>query len=515
MRVLRPGRVHFAGVGSPGNLSTTRWDVQFDWLLGAVYVILRIMEEQMERPQLRSDLQVLEQGDGVLLYDPARRDFFEVAPADRPVLRLLDGSRTVGEIAREAGRPVEEVWELLDDLSDLLLLADPEQEELLHAYRSTYAAEDLLLRPILDSQPPPSVLTEAVAVVDEATYTCLGCGDCCHYAVPVSTEERRLLETFPWSEEVIPSEAGRLFLMRPAIQWDRLEETIATRSDPTRCAFLDAHMRCRVHQEMGAPAKPFPCRLFPLAYPVLVSGRVIFSFTFECPNLYRTYAAGALLPAQRESLAALAAEMEEVYALPERIPLDEGKEIARAEYLSWEEALLATVGSPAGNLEAFLGQLRQAWRRLLPAGPDPVPGVEGLARLAGHLGQVAHRHRQALAESPEGEEGSAWAVHVLERLAGRPEEAWSVLPWADVRAADLFLGRFLRHFVEGKQMLLYRPLFKGVQVLALLLLLARSDAAMMAQGADVSLALLNRALARWERLLDIRPFRVAFLREVS
>lgn len=469
------------------------------------------MNEQMERPRLRPDLQVLEQGDGALLYDPARRDFFEVAPADRPVLRLLDGSRTVREIAREAGRPVEEMWDLLDDLADLLLLADPEQEELLETYRRAHEAEDLLLQPILDSRPPPSVRPEMVVVVDGAGYTCLQCGDCCHYAVPVSPEERRLLEAFPWPEEVVPSEAGRLFLMRPATQWGRLEETIATRSGPTRCAFLDAHMRCRVHQEMGEPVKPFPCRLFPLAYPVLVSGRVIFSFTFECPNLYRTYAAGTLLPAQRENLAAIAAEMEEVYALPERIPLDGEGEVERAEYLSWEEALLATAGSPAGDPEASLAQLRQAWRALRPAGPDPVPGVEGLARLAEHLGQVARRHRELLAESPEGKEGSAWAVHVLERLAGRPEEAWSVLPWADVRSADLFLERFRCHFVQGKQMLLYRPLFKGVQALAFLLLLARSDAAMMARGAAVSLALLNRALARWQRLLDIRPLRVAFL----
>jgi len=293
----------------------------------------------------------------------------------------------------------------------------------------------------------------------------------------------------------------------------RLEETIATRSDPTRCAFLDAEMRCRVHLEMGAPAKPFPCRLFPLAYPVLVSGQVIFSLTFECPNLYRTYAPDALPAAQRAELAALAAEMEELYALPERIPLDGEREIGRAEYLSWEEALLGTAWAPAGDVADSLEQLRRAWHVLSPAGPDPVPGTQDLARLAEDLGQAARRHREVLAESPEGEEGIAWAIGVLERLAGRPEEAWGALPWADVRSADLFGVRFRRHFVAGKQMLLYRPLFKGVQALALLLLLARSDAGMMAreEGVAPSLTFLNRALARWQRLLDIRPFRVAFL----
>jgi len=472
---------------------------------------------EAERPRLRPDLEVLpgRPGEEVILYDPARRTLFELAPEARPLLSLLDGSLTPQELARRLRWRLDDLWELLDDLADQMLLWDPDQEELLEAWRRTGEAEDLLLQPILDSRPPPPVTPEMVDVVDEARHTCLGCGACCHYAVPVSPEERRRLEAFPWPEEVIPPEAGRLFLVRPGVQWGRLEETIATHSNPTRCAFLDPENRCRVHREVGPQAKPFPCRLFPLAYPVLAAGRVLFSLTFECPNLHRTYDTGELLSERKGELAALASEMEEIYALPERIPLYDGDEIDQAEYLSWEQALLALPWAPASDPVGTLEPLRRAWRRMSPAGPDPLPGPEELGRLAERLGRAAREHREVLAESPEGEEGSAWAVRVLEELAGRPEGAWAALPWADAPAADRFLERFLRHFVEGKQMLLYRPLPKGLQALALLLLLSRSDAGRMVResGPEIGLAALNRALARWVRLLDLRPFRVAFLRE--
>ncbi len=473
---------------------------------------------EMERPRLRPDLEILpgRPGEEVFLYDPARRSLFELEAAARPLLEFLDGSHTPPELARLLHRRLDDVLELLDDLADQMLLEDPEQEEVLAAWRRACEAEDLLLQPILDVRPPPPVTPEMVDVVDDARHTCLRCGACCHYAVPVSPEERRLLETFPWPEEIIPPEAGRLFLPRPGTQWGRLEETIATRSHPTRCAFLDPEMRCRVHGEIGPHAKPFPCRLFPLAYPVLTPDRTVFSLTFECPNLWRTYDIGKPLSSRREELAALASEMEEIYVLPERIPLDGEREIGEAEYLSWEQSLLSLPWAPASDLLSSLERLRREWRRLMPSGQDPVPGPEGLALAAERLARSAQEHREVLADCPEGEEGVDRAVRVLERLAGRPETAWDRLPWADVRAADLFLERFLRHFIEGKQMLLYRPLSHGVRALAFLLLLARSDAGMMAceDGQPVTLAALNRALARWERLLDIRPFRLAFLREV-
>ncbi len=473
---------------------------------------------EIERPRLRPDLELVpgRPGETVFLYDPVRRSLFELDVEARPLLDLLDGSHTPQELSRLLHWKMDDVLELLDDLADRMLLMDPEQGELLAAWQRAHEAEDLLLQPILDGRPPPPITPEMVYVVDDARHSCLKCGDCCRYAVPVSPEERRLLEAFPRPEEIIPPEAGRLFLPRPGTQWGRLEETIATQNHPTRCAFLDPEMHCRVQQELGYPAKPFPCRLFPLAYPVLLSDQAIFSLTFECPNLFRTYDSGEPLSSRRQELAALASEMEEIYALPEGIPLDEEREIGQAEYLSWEQALLASPWALASDPSSALERLQQEWRRLMPSGPDSIPDPKGLARVAEHLGKNAHDHREVLADSPEGEEGVDRAIRVLKWLSDCPEMAWDALPWADARAADLFLERFLRHFVKGKRMLLYRPLSKGVQALALLFLLSRSDAGTMAQeeGSEVSPALLNRALARWERLLDIRPFRLAFLREV-
>jgi Fe-S-cluster containining protein len=472
-----------------------------------------------ERPQLRPDLELIldqtEEPAGVLVYDPVRRGLFELDAADLPVLRLLDGTLTPQEIARQAQRSLDEVLDLNDDLSDLLLLVDPEQEELLIAWRRDHEAADRLLQPILDCRPAAEVAVRPVHVVDDARHACRRCGACCYYTVPVSPEERRRLEEVAWPAEVIPPEAGRLFQVRPGVQWGRLETTIATRSGPTRCAFLDEKNLCRIQECMGPVGKPFPCRLFPLAYPVLTPTQVIFSLTFECPYLFETYDSGPRLAGRAEDLAELVAMMDEVYALPETIPLGGAGALPLADYLAWEKVLLAGPPSPATAPETFLAHLQQQWVQVVPQGPAPVPTAEELATLARSLAASARENRTALADCPEGEEGSGWAVRVLEDLAAHPEEAGGPVPWEDRAGADRFLSRFVRHFVEGKQMLLYRTLWTGLHALAVILLLARRDAALLAREAGqpaVSQATLNRALARWCRLLDIRPLRLAFLR---
>ncbi len=472
-----------------------------------------------EQPQLRPDLELLldhtEERAGPLVYDPVRRGLYEIDAADVPLLRLLDGTRTPQEIARHACRPLDEVLDLIDDLSDMLLLVDREQDELLASWRAQHEEEDLLLQPILDSRPAAEVASRPIHVVDDARHACRRCGACCHYTVPVSPEERRRLEEASWPQEVLPPGSDGLFQVRPGLQWGRLETTIVTRSDPTRCAFLDEGMLCRVQELLGPAAKPFPCRLFPLAYPVLTPTQVLFSLTFECPYLFESYDSGERLAGRVEDLAALAAEMEEIYILPETIALDGQRALPLASYLAWEEALLSGALRPATGLEPFLAALGRQWQQVVPQGRGPVPTPQELAGLAGALAAGARQHRAALADCPEGEMGSAWAGRVLEEVAAGPAAAWAPVPWEDGPAADRFLRRFVRHLLEGKQVLLYRTLWAGLRALSLVLLLSRRDAALLAQEAGataVSPAVLNRALARWCRFLDIRPLRLAFLR---
>lgn len=465
---------------------------------------------ETERPQLRRDLQVFpDRPQGMLLYDPVRRELFELAAGEAVLLRLLNGRRTPAEIAREAGRPEEEVYDLLDDLADLLLLADPEQEALLSAWRAEQEEADRLLEPILDTRPAAEASGWPIRVVDDAGHRCRRCGACCHYAVPVSPEERARVEQVAWGKEV-PVESGPLFQRQPGVQWGRLEETTATREAPTRCVFLGPRNICRVQQALGAAAKPFPCRLFPLAHPVLTPTEVLFSLTFECPHLYETYGSGRRL-AEGEGLAALLADMEEIYALPATIPWDEGRVLSLADYQAWEQTLLALPAAPATDPGGFLERLRLHRAGKGSSGPGPVLSPRDLAALATALALAAQQNHGTLVACPEGQAGAARAIQVLWALAARPEQAWAGVPWEDGTAADRFLGRFVRHFVEGKQALLYRTLGMGLRALAVLLLLARADAAMGVQGA-VSLRKLNRALARWQRLFDLRPLRLAFLR---
>jgi hypothetical protein len=471
-----------------------------------------------DRPQLRPDLELLESGESLLLYDPVRREILELDPADRPLLRLLNGQHTPEEIARQARRPLGDVLDLVDDLADMLLLVDSDQEKLLTAWKAEHEAADRLLQPALDSRPAQGLCTRPIHVVDDARHTCLCCGACCHYAVPVSPEERGRLEEHHWPDSIVPEEGGRVFQVHPGLQWGRLEETIATRSRPTRCLFLDERNLCYVQQELGPAAKPFPCRLFPLAYPVLTPEGVLFSLSFECPWLHQTYDIGERLARRVNDLCDLVSSVEEIYALPASIPLDGERVLDQAAYLSWERALLEGPAAPASDPAWFLEQVQSRWAEIVPAGRSVIPSLEELAALARALGQAVRANRAVVADSPEGEKGADWAAGILENLADRPEAAWADVRWVDGPAADRFLGRFVRHFVEGKQALFYRTLWTGLRALAVTLLLARRDAALLDRAAgreQVSLAALNRALARWCRLLDIRPVRLEFLRTLS
>lgn len=488
--------------------------------------------EPWERPRLREDLELLVDQAGAapppgavdqgVVYDPVQRRLFELDAADLAVLALLDGTRSPREVARQAGRPLDDVLDLLDDLGDMLLLTDPGQEALLQAWRRQFEREDRLLEPALDSGPLGEIDDRAIDpgeelplhVVDDARHTCLCCGDCCHYAVPVSPEEHRRLAGVAWPEEVVPEGAGGLFHLRSAQQGDRPEVVIATHSDPTRCAFLDEENLCRVHRRLGAPAKPFACRLFPLAYPVVTPDALTVSLTFQCPWIFASYEDGERLAGHQAELRALVAEMEEVYLLPGAIPLQGEATLPRGVYLPWERALLAAPAAPATDPGAFLRSLQQRWAALDRPGAGPVLAAEELAALAAALQRAVRKDRATLADSPETAAGVAWAGQVLAALAQEPEVAWTSPPWADGPAADRFLRRFTRHFVEGKQHLHYPTLWMGLRALALLVLLARHDAGMMAReagGGMTSLQLLNRALSRWCRLFELRPLRLALV----
>lgn len=466
--------------------------------------------ESLDRPRLRSDLKVLAADECLQLYDPARREIFELATADLAILRLLDGQRTPRQIAQQSRRPLGEVLDLVDDLADQMLLVDPEQEAYLASCRAAHEAEDLLLQPALDGRPAEEAAGIPIHVVDDARHTCRRCGACCHYAVPISPAERRRLAGYPW-----PPEVGALFETHPDLQWGGLEETIATRSDPTRCVLLDETDLCRVHGTLGPAAKPLPCRLFPLAFPVRTPDRLIFSLTFECPWIWQTYDEGERLAERPAELAGLAAEMEEVYALPAEVPLDGARTLGAEAYSDWERGLLAMPAAPATDPAWFLEMVQARWEEIAPGGRSVVPSLAELAALAQALGRAVRENRAVVADCPEAEEGADAAAGVLEGLAARPETAWADVPWLDGPAADRFLGRFVRHLIEGQQTLFYPNLWTGLRALAVTLLLARRDALLLERAAgreQVALAALNRALARWGRLLDLRPVRLAFLK---
>jgi lysine-N-methylase len=87
-------------------------------------------------------------------------------------------------------------------------------------------------------------------------WDCHSCGDCCRsYAVPVTADERRRIESQGW--EALPEFAGVPYFEK------RGGEFYLNHRADGGCVFLGADNRCRIHGKFGSAAKPLACRIYP------------------------------------------------------------------------------------------------------------------------------------------------------------------------------------------------------------------------------------------------------------
>lgn len=128
----------------------------------------------------------------------------------------------------------------------------------------------------------------SLRVDSEQRFTCAQCARCC---------------TRPWEIVVTPVEAAS-YRQRNAAHWfrdtanghegtdrDPFEPIAGTQGfhrirkrDDGACGFLSPANRCRLHEELGARAKPLTCRLFPFSFHA-VDDTVAVTTSFACPTV--------------------------------------------------------------------------------------------------------------------------------------------------------------------------------------------------------------------------------------
>ena len=176
------------------------------------------------------------------------------------------------------------------------------------------------------------------------------------------------------------------------------------------CGFLSGDNRCRIHEELGAEAKPLACRVFPFRFHP-VPGRPLVTTSASCPTIVKNE--GAPLAAQSREIAALRSEW--TRAFPETAG-----------------PLLFVRGRPLAA--ETLAAIKATLRRMLDASsgdpPDLARGVERMARWLEDLS----RHRVARLEP------AAFAEYVA--LTGRhAAESADAQPPAAASAVTRLLAR--------------------------------------------------------------------------
>jgi Fe-S-cluster containining protein len=239
----------------------------------------------------------------------------------------------------------------------------------------------------------------------EQRFTCQQCGMCCRGAWVVVTPA----EVERYRKVGVPRLYTDGATIAQAVDIDPFEPVahghyrIRKRADGA-CGFLSADNRCRIHEELGAAAKPLACRVFPFRFHP-VEGRPLVTTSASCPTIVKNE--GAPLVAQAREIAALRSEWTRAFPEP-------------------GAPLLFTRGRTIDA--ATLDAIKNALKRMLdpPAGGGPVDLSRGIARIARWLEDLT-RHRVARLEP------AAFAEYVA--LTGRHAAETPEAPGASAPSA--------------------------------------------------------------------------------
>ena len=248
-----------------------------------------------------------------------------------------------------------------------------------------------------------------------------------------------------------------------------------------QCVFLNPDQRCDLHARFGPTAKPLICRQYPHLAITTPLGTDI-TLTYSCPS-----AAKRLLDPRPWRILSDVRAPAMAYAqeIPAHYPLQrtEGNPLDWKGLRSAEDLILGLLAAGEGSPARELGFLRMQVEGLANI-PLPVPSRPEVSRLASEtLSALVARRR---ASRPHAGDAAK-----LDLLAGFMEENWTATAEA-WRAADPGTWAALRHYLWAKSfgniLFITYGLVPGIQVVLLLGLLARLEAARRATGAGRGIA---------------------------
>ncbi len=297
------------------------------------------------------------------------------------VLRLIDGERDLGSILM--GLEQEELHlrpsllqKFLEFFEKNLLLQGPQFQAAKMGGRESVVIKEerVTLRSDLDKPPLPRVY-----FLDEGRHNCMACGICCrgYEFGPLTDVEARRLQAETYLEE-----GERLIPAQKVVEKELKGKSYKALeiTEDGSCIFLACDQKCILHREKGEEAKPWFCRMFPLAFVLAPDGKIFGSLQMECFNHYRARKRGRYLAEQVNEIRRILSVCREIPILSEKIRVGKNRTLNLGEYYLAEQWMLDKIQDHASSPSTSL-ILTGRFLRHLEEGGDlqnfdtPDPGV--------------------------------------------------------------------------------------------------------------------------------------------
>lgn len=306
-------------------------------------------------------------------------------PRGLELAAALDAPQTVESLAERLSAEPEAIARMVAAFEANNLLDTEAARTLAADARASEAA----------ARTPPA--TVRLSIRADAAFTCTMCGSCCggHQVGPVQDDVLRGLE--PHTDALVAATRATrgLFVTMPAPRGAPVDTQVMCHLRDGSCVFLSDDRRCIIHRDLGADAKPRPCRLFPYRFIATPDG-VAVSISPECRG-FAEARGGKALADQQPELRRLLALAGALARTPKVVRLAPRTAVPWRTYRDLEDSLHAALHAHAHDPTAALLAMQRLIDRALaqPQTVDVPPealasGLDTLTRqLAQHAGQFA------------------------------------------------------------------------------------------------------------------------------